>query len=290
MNSNCLWSAEKLSVIVSLEPPKGADVSSLLKIGEGLKGRVDGVMISDSHDAIMRMTPLAACHALNSIGLKPIMGLNFRDRNRLAIQGDLLGAWALGITHVIIEEGKDPSYGDHPLTKPVADLDHMDMIKALSNLNMGKDLGGQKLKSPTDFNCGVGIECLDGLSQMEESLRNMENLAKAGAQAFVTSPQFDIEKTKELLEKSKAFGKPVLVTIMLLKSVGMARYLNEVPGISKVPPSVIEKMTKAPVKAKAGLDIAQEFIKELEGLADGVVIDPIGWELKVPELLERIGR
>lgn len=290
MEPKRLWGNEGFSMVVSLEPPKGGDLSAILKNGERLKGRIDAAIISDSADAIMRMTPIAACLALHSIGVRPILCMNSRDRNRLAIQGDLLGAWAAGISEVIIEEGKDPSYGDHPLTKPVTDLDREQMVKTVAKLNAGKDLAGQPLKGHTNFSFGAYVDWLDDDRQIEEEFKKMALLADAGANVFITSPQFDLERTMKLIQRAKSLGVAVLVTVMLLKSVGMARYLNEVPGISTVPDSVIERMNKAPVKAKAGIDLAEEFIQQLDGVADGVVLAPIGWEHKVPEILERIGR
>jgi len=286
MEPKRLWGNKGFSMVVSLEPPKGGDLSAMLKNGERLKGRIDAAIISDSPDAIMRMTPLAACLALHSTGIRPVMCINGRDRNRLAIQGDLLGAWAGGICDIIIEEGKDPSYGDHPLTKPVTDLDREQMVKTVAELNAGKDLAGQSLKGPTNFNFGAYVHWLDDDAKIEQEFKKMSLLAEAGAKVFITSPQFDLQRTKDLLNKAKSLDVSVLVTVMLLKSVGMARYLNEVPGISKVPDAVIEKMNNAPVKAKAGIDLTVEFIRSLEGIADGVVLSPIGWEHKVPEILD----
>lgn len=290
MKANHLWEAEDFSVVVALEPPKGTDLTTLENRAQRLKGRVDAVLVQDSPDAIMRMTPIAACARLNQIGLRPIMGINARDRNRLAIQGDLLGAVSLGINDIFIEEGKDPSYGDHPLTRPVEDVGIKDLAKALEKLTEGQDVNNQKIKGECTVSYIAAAEFLDDEVQIEQEFKRIEALVQSGVKAFITSPQFDIELTKKLAERVQGLGAALFVSVMLLKSVGMARYLNEVPGISKVPDSVIEQFSKAEVKAKAGIEIAAGFINNVKELAKGVVIVPVGWEHKVPLVLEQIGR
>lgn len=290
MKANHLWETEDFSVVVALEPPKGTDLTTLENRAQRLKGRVDAVLVQDSPDAIMRMTPIAACARLNQIGLRPIMGINARDRNRLAIQGDLLGAVSLGINDIFIEEGKDPSYGDHPLTRPVEDVGIKDLAKALEKLTEGQDVNNQKINGECTVSYIAAAEFLDDDAQIEQEFKRIEALVQSGVKAFITSPQFDIELTKKLAERVQGLGAALFVSVMLLKSVGMARYLNEVPGISKVPDSVIEQFSKAEVKPKAGIEIAAGFINKVKEFAKGVVIIPVGWEHKVPLVLEQIGR
>ena len=198
------------SVIVSLDPPKGTDTEALEKNAERLKGRVDAVLVNDSIDAVMRMTPPAACSKLLSRGVRPILGMNNRDRNRLAVQGDLLGAWALGIRDVVFEDGKDPSFGDHPLTKPIYDLTGIALVEAVAELNQGRDLAAQSLKGRTDFFFGAWVEWLDDDRQLDQEFNKMEAMAQKGAMAFFTSPQFDVERTKKLLARAapQAIGLP----------------------------------------------------------------------------------
>lgn len=285
-----LWETNEFSVLVSLDPPKGTDLSLFLKNATACKGRADAIMVCDSPDAIMRMSPIGACGTLVQNGIRPLLCVNNRDRNRLAIQGDLLSAWNAGIRDVVIEDGKDPSYGDHPLARPVNDASFQEMVEIGATLNRGKDVAGNELKGGTDFFLGATVEWLDGEDSIEREFLKMRQAANAGAEFFVTSPQFDIPRAKALVDAAKGIGKAVFVGIMILKSVGMARYLNEVPGISKVPDDIIDKLSSAPVKAKAGIEIAAEAINELQAVADGVVIWPIGWEHKVPALLDAIGR
>lgn len=290
MKDDRLWERDDFSVIVSLDPPKGIDLTDLIGKAQMLKGRVDAVLIEDCADAIMRMTPPAACHALAQEGVLPVLGLNSRDRNRLAFQGDLLGAWSLGVRNVLYRTGRDPSYGDHPQTKPVRDLTGVEAVGAINSLNSGQDCAGQSLKGSPNFSIAVQVELLDDDAQTEKTWTQVEQLAQKGVKSFVISPQFDIERTKTFIKRGKGLGVSLVVGVMLLKSVGMARYLNEVPGVSKVPNQVIEKMVKAPVKPRAGVEVAIEFINELQGLAQGVVLLPIGWNHKIPEILEGIGR
>lgn len=290
MKANHLWEQKDFSVIVALEPPKGIDLTALENRAQRLKGRVDSVLVQDSPDAIMRMTPVAACARLKQIGLRPILGINERDRNRLAIQGDILGAISLGITDVFIEEGKDPSYGDHPLTRPVDDVGLTDLAKILAKFEQGQDLNNQQINCDCSVSYMASAEFLDDETQIEQEFRQMETLIQYGVKAFVTSPQFDLERSKMLSERTQSLGGVLFVGVMLLKSVGMARYLNEVPGISKVPDQIFQQFSEAQVKAKAGIEIAARFIKEVESFAKGVVIIPVGWEHKIPMVLDQIGR
>lgn len=285
-----LWEDDGFCVLVNMDPPKGTDLSVFLKHAMSYKGRVEGIMVSDSPDGIMRMSPIGVCGTLVQNGIRPLLCINNRDRNRLAIQGDLLSAWNLGIQDVIIEDGKDPSYGDHPLSRPVQDASPLDMVEMVSSLNQGKDIAGNALKGNTDFVFGKSVEWLEDENSFRKEFLQMQQAANAGVELFVISPQFDISRTKTQVAMAKKFGKAILIGIMIIKSVGMARYLNEVPGISKVPEDVIGRMSSAPVKAKAGIDIAAEMISELRGIADGVVIWPLGWEHKVPTVLDAIGR
>jgi len=290
MDTGCPWSKDESALIISIDPPKGTNLQSFCEYAEPLKGRVDAILVNDSQDALMRMTPYTACLSLLERGLHPILGVNNRDRNRLAVQGDLLGAWASGIKDIVIDEGKDPSYGDHPLTKPIYDLDQAGMSAMMSQLNMGKDLGGQEIDGKTGFNFAAWVQWPDDDRQLDAEFNKMERLANTGVQAFFISPQFDVKKVKGLIERARPFNKPLIVGTLLLKSVGMARYLNEVPGVSHVPEETIKKMVKAPVRSKAGIEIAAQFIRDMFSVADGAVLIPLGWEKKIPAVLEEIGR
>jgi methylenetetrahydrofolate reductase (NADH) len=290
MTGGSPWSQNDFSVTVSLDTPKGTDLSALLGWAELFKGRVDAVLVRDCPDAIVKMTPGAACAALLDKGLKPIMGLNARDRNRIAMQGDLLGAWSMGIRDLIIEEGKDPSFGDHPLVKPVRDASDIQCVEMATKLNSGQDVAGGELLGAPDFSVGACVQWLNDDKQIDAEFAKMRRMAEAGVDVFMVSPQFDFERVAALAERAKPLGVPLIVEIMLLKSVGMARYLNDVPGVTHVPDEVIDQMMKAPVKSKAGLQIAVDLIEKLRDVVSGVVLIPLGWEKKIPGVLEAIGR
>ena len=290
MTGESPWNQSDFSVIVSLDPPKGTDLSVLKSHADLFKGRVDAVLIRDNPDAVMRMTPAAACLALLDKGIKPLMGLNARDRNRIAMQGDLLGAWSCGIKDLVIEQGKDPSFGDHPLVRPVRDATDADCVQMAAKLASGRDMAGGELEGAPEFNIAACVQWLGDAGQIDDEFAGMKRMREAGAGAFVISPQFDFARVKELAERAKPLGVPLIVEIMLLKSVGMARYLNDVPGVTHVPEEVIEQMMKAPVKSKAGLQIAAELIEKLRDVVSGVVLIPLGWEKKTPAVLEAIGR
>ena len=290
MNAQRFWNENGFAIAVALNPPKGSDVSVLVAQTEPLRGRIDAVLVGDATDAIMRMTPLAACAALSAKGMRAILGMNGRDRNRLAVQGDLLGAWSLGVRDVLFEDGKDPSFGDHPLTRPVHDVDGMALVELAAALNRGRDGAGLELAGGTDFNIAAAVEWLDDDTEIEREFVRMGELARKGCSTFVVSPQFDAARTRALVERARPLGAAVLVGVIMLKSVGMARYLNEVPGISRVPDHVIERLASAETKARAGVLAAAEFIDAMKGIADGVVIEPVGWVHKIPEILDAIVR
>jgi len=172
----------------------------------------------------------------------------------------------------------------------VRDLACSHTLEAVAGLNAGKDMAGGPLRGNTDFNLGAWVEWLDSDAQVDKEFAKMALMAQAGAKAFFVSPQFNMARTKELVKRAKPLGTAIFVGVMLLKSVGMARYLNEVPGVSNVPDDVIAKITSAPVKQKAGVELAAEFVQELDGVADGVVLMPLGWEHKLPGVLDILGR
>jgi len=288
MKAESLWQKDGFSVVVSMDTPKGTDTKKLIESAEAVKGRIDGILINEASDAIMRMTPMAACLEILRHNILPVMGINARDRNRLALQGDLLGAWSLGIRHVLFEKGKDPSYGDHPLTKPVYDVSRLEFVEMVAGLNRGVDDSGLELTDATDYIFGAAVDWIND-DQINAEFLKMQEMAQKGIKYFVVSPQFDVDRTLALLDRARSMEVPIFVSVMLLKSVGMARYLREVPGVSPVPEDTIQQLAKAPVKARAGVDIAVDFIKRIRGAAQGVVILPVGWAHKVPEILEGIG-
>ena len=213
-----------------------------------------------------------------------------RDRNRLALQSDLLSAHILGIENVLAITGDLPSLGDHPQAKPVYDLDSVQLLWVIGRLNEGYDMVGNELKGKPDFFSGAVVNPgADTEASFELQLIKMEKKIAAGAKFFQTQAVYDINSFVKFMKRVEGFGVPVLAGVIPLKSVGMARFMNKnVAGVF-VPDELIDKMADAEDKIKTGIEIAANLIKELKGISQGVHIMAIGSEKRVPQILDAAG-
>ena len=283
--------AEKLrngNFVITSEvgPPKGTNIEKMLKEAEALKGKVDGFNVTDLQSSVMKLGSLAVCHLLAKKDLEPIFQITCRDRNRLALQSDLLSAYVLGIRNVLILTGDHPVLGDHPEAKPVFDLDSVSLLKVASTLTEGEDMKNNKLDGKPEFFLGAVVN--PGADPLEPQLIKMEKKIEVGTKFFQTQAIYDLRKFEEFMKKVEKYKVPVLGGIVLLKSAGMAKYMNEkVAGIS-VPERYIKMMAEAKKKerAKVSIQIGAELIKGIRELCQGVHIMPLGWERYVPRLLE----
>jgi 5,10-methylenetetrahydrofolate reductase len=274
------------SLVVQMDPPKGTEVDPLLASALAIRGRVDAVVFSDNPMAIMRMNPVAPCHMLQHKNMDAILTLNSRDRNRLAFQGELLAAWALGIRSLLLRVGRDSAYGDHPLAVPCNDLKREDMLEAVQSFREGKDLAGQPLSSPVPFHTGIAVDVSDDEQTNRNRAADLPRLAKLGAQFVFLGPTYNLDTVQGFSEAAAGTGVKLFASVLLLKSAGMAKYLNTMPGTPNVPDPIIKRIRKAPVKPRACLEIAAETIQELKKHCSGAVVIPLGWEDKLPELLD----
>ena len=281
---------ERGEFVVSAEvgPPKGFHVEHLLEEAKTYLSGITAVNVTDNQSSVMRLGSLAMCKALKDEGLTPIYQLTCRDRNRIALQSDLLSAAMFGIENLLLLTGDHTKLGDHPQAKPVFDLDSVSLIHAVTKLEEGVDLGGNELiGEPPKFAKGAVVSpCSDSI---DAQLAKMERKVMAGADYFQTQAVFEPEKFIKFMEKAKQFGKPVQVGIIIPKSAGMAKFMNNnVAGIH-VPDEMIEELKKDKEKTKAGItgvEIAARIIKECKPYCQGVHIMALGWESKVPDLLK----
>ena len=281
---------ERGEFVVSAEvgPPKGFHVEHLLEEAKTYLSGITAVNVTDNQSSVMRLGSLAMCKALKYEGLTPIYQLTCRDRNRIALQSDLLSAAMFGIENLLLLTGDHTKLGDHPQAKPVFDLDSVSLIHAVTKLEEGVDLGGNELiGEPPKFAKGAVVSpCSDSV---DAQLAKMERKVMAGADYFQTQAVFEPEKFIKFMEKAKQFGKPVQVGIIIPKSAGMAKFMNNnVAGIH-VPDEMIEELKKDKEKTKAGItgvEIAARIIKECKPYCQGVHIMALGWESKVPDLLK----
>lgn len=281
----------KFVVTAEVGPPKGTDIKETLHHAELLKGKVDAVNVTDNQSAVMRVCSLAICKLLLDMGLDPILQVTCRDRNRIALQSDLLGASVLGIKNVLCMTGDHPNAGDHKEAKPVYDIESVQLLDVVDALNNGKDMVGNEMKGATEFFQGAVVT--PEANPLEPQLLKFEKKIRAGAKFFQTQAVYDIEKFKEFMKFARKFPVKILAGIVLLKSAGMANYMNKfVPGI-RVPQNLIEELKEAGKgnALDAGINIAARHIKQLkdENICDGVHIMAIGAENKVPLIMERAG-
>jgi len=277
-------------VTAEVGPLKGTDVTEIGEVAGVLRGRVAGTNVTDQQSSVMRLGSLAVCHLLKEKGLDPIFQLTCRDRNRLALQSDLLSAHVLGIENVLSITGDLPVLGDHPQAKPVYDLDAVHLLEAIKKLNEGYDMAGNELKGKTNFFPGAVVNPGSNTrAGFELQIIKMEKKINAGARFFQTQAIYEPDAFAKFMKRVKGFKVPVLAGIIPLKSVGMARFMNKnVAGVF-VPEELINKMAAAEDKTQMGMEIAANLIGELKDMCQGVHIMAIGWEKKVPAILDAAG-
>jgi 5,10-methylenetetrahydrofolate reductase len=280
-------SAGKFVTTSEIGPPKGIDIKEMLEDADLIKGRVDAINVTDLQSSVMRVGSLAVCRLLKERGHEPILQVTCRDRNRLALQSDLLSAAILGIENVLALTGDYPTLGDHPEAKPVFDLGSVELLKVIGMLQEGKDMKGNLLKGTPRFCAGAVVN--PGADPLEPEIIKMEKKEASGARFFQTQAVYDIGLFKKFLDSSRHIKVPILAGIVLLKSAGMARYMNKnVAGVF-VPDSLIKEMEEAKEKSAKSIEIASRLIKELKPLCQGIHIMPIGWDKKVPLVLDAAG-
>jgi methylenetetrahydrofolate reductase (NADPH) len=276
----------KFAVTTEVGPLKGTDTTEIMEVAEVLHGKVDGVNVTDQQSAVMRLGSLATSALMVQKGLDPVFQMTCRDRNRIALQSDLLSAHVLGIKNVLVISGDFPTLGDHIDAKDVYDLDTEQLLWTIDQMNNGRDLTGAELKGKTAFFPGAVVKPVsDTDASFELQLAMMEKKISVGARFFQTQAVYEVSAFERFMKRAAQFKVPVLVGIIPLKSVGMARYMNKnVSGVF-VPDQLIDEMGKAEDKTAKGLEIAARLINDLKGLCQGVHIMAIGWEKKVPEIL-----
>ncbi|MCF0143056.1 MAG: methylenetetrahydrofolate reductase, partial [Parasporobacterium sp.] len=259
-------------VTAEVGPPKGIHIEGLIDEAKEYLSDITAVNVTDNQSSVMRLGSLATCKRMQDAGLNSIFQLTCRDRNRIALQSDILSAAMLGIDNILCLTGDHTKLGDHPGAKPVFDLDSVSLLHTVGQLEKGLDLAGNELVGePPKFTKGAVVSpCSDSL---DAQLAKMERKVAAGADFFQTQAVFEPEKFISFMEKAKQFGKPVQVGIIIPKNVGMVRYMNNnVAGIS-VPEDMIAELAADKEKTKAGItgvEIAARLIRECKPYCQGV--------------------
>ena len=278
--------AGRFVVTVEIDPPKGTDISHMTEMAEKLVGLVDAANVTDNQLSVMRLSPLASAYVVKQCGIEPVMQLTCRDRNRLALQSDLLAASVLGIRNVLALTGDFTTQGDHPDAKPVFDLDSVQLVSVIKRLNSGQDLVGNQLKGNTDFLIGVAAN--PGAEPAALHLMKLNKKIAAGANFIQTQAVYDVGAFKGFLEKVDPEVK-VLAGVVPLRSFKMANFMhNNIPGMS-IPKPILARMEGAAKPAEEGMNIAVELIERLRGVSAGVHIMAVGMQRHLPTILERAG-
>jgi len=278
------FAAKEFVVTSEIGPPKGVDTHSMLEEADKLRDKVAALNVTDQQSAVMRLGSLAVCRLLVERGIEPIFQLTCRDRNRIALQSDLLSAYVLGIENVLCLTGDHVVMGDHLNAKPVFDLDSVSLLQAATLLQGGRDLAQKKLSGTPSFFLGAVVT--PGTEPIEPQIIKLEKKVQVGAQFIQTQAVYDPKKFEAFMKAIAHIDVPIMAGIVLLKSAGMARFMNQNVAGVHVPDHLIEEMDNASSRSKKSIEIAARLIKEIKGMCQGVHIMPIGWERHVPAVLE----
>ncbi|MDE0308467.1 MAG: methylenetetrahydrofolate reductase [Acidiferrobacterales bacterium] len=278
-------------ITCELTPPKGTDLTALFAKADMLKHHITAFNLTESHAARMAMDPAAVAHLLLDRGIEPIVQMTSRDKNRIAIQACMLGAAALGIPNLVFMGGDPPKAGDHPDAKPVFDLFASQLLDAVKAIQSGTDYMGNALSGTPKFCVGAVVN--PGSPNLDTEIENMYRKIESGACFLQTQAVYDTEQFHSFMEKIGDVGVPILAGVIPIKSVKMARYMNEkVPGIT-VPDALISQVAEQGDDreriAATSVEISGRIVSELRSIAGGLHLMAIGWEDRIPQILESGG-
>jgi 5,10-methylenetetrahydrofolate reductase len=276
-------------IIAEMEPPKGVNVAEMVNCAKRVKERVSAFLVPEMNQAVMRMSALGGAMALQAQGMETVMQLCCRDRNRLALQGDILGAAACGVRSLLVVGGDDPSYGDHHQARAVHDITPAELLKAIQGLQGGRDMAGIELNGAPHFLVGATTQAGARGRSAELEAEETAALSAAGARFFVTPPLFDLELIRPFLRRVDPQRTVILPTVLLLKSLGMARYIERNMPHIFIPPEIIDRIQRAPEKVRECVRVAIEMVSRLkaEGFK-GVMLSTLGWEHRLPDIVEAV--
>lgn len=282
--------AKQFVVTGELTPPKGTDLTKLFATAELLRRSVDAINVTESPRARMAMDPRAVAKLLLDRGIESIVQVTSRDRNRIAIQSDILGAAALGLKNFVFMGGDSPAGGDHPEAKPVFDLTASGLLAAAEALRSGRDQAGNALSGTPDL--FLGATANPGAPKFEAEVENSRRKIDAGARMLQTQAIYHVDQLKRFIDAVKPDGVAVLAGIIPLKSEKSGPWLNaNLPGVV-VPPDMLEVMelaAKAGAAREKGIELAADVVRQMRGICQGVHIMAIGWEAEVPAILKASG-
>jgi len=289
MNFSKKLASGNFTVLAEMHTPKGVNISKLVADVQRIKGRVDAIVVPDMDNGIVRMSALAAGVLARQEGLETIIHMYCRDKNRLALQGDALAAYVLGIPNIVVVHSDDMSQSDHREAKTVNDIDEINLLEVISSLSGGKDMQGFELDGVPEFTTGCTIAPYGSDKELELELELARKKIDAGASFVITPPVFDISSFTSFFEKANVLGVPIIPTVFLIKSLAIAQYIaNSEPG-SNISDDLIRRIRKSSDRELEGIKIAGETISSLKGTAQGVKLQTLGWENKLPDIFDAAG-
>ncbi len=274
------------TITAEIPPPKSVSFPKSIEVAKKVAGKVAGLNVTDNQRGMMRMSSMAFSHILLGVGCDPVWQICCRDRNRLALQSDLLGASALGIKNVCVMTGDYPTLGDNPGAKAVYDLDAVQLMKLTDGFSNGKDIRGGVMKNHPDFFVGGVVNPF--YEPIELELLKLQKKVNAGAKFFQTQPFFDIESVDTFLEQAKPSGAKMLIGVTPIKSMKMLKFLNENVLTKPIPDGVSKRIEFASDQMMEGLKISAEFINGIRDRVDGAHIMPINQVASLPLLLDMV--
>lgn len=273
-------------ILAEMHTPKGINTSKLLRDAQGLKGRVDAVVIPDMDNGIMRMSGLGGGVLLQQQGIETVIHMYCRDRNRMALQGDLLAAAALGINTLLVVHSDEMHQTDHREAATVDDLSELELLEVIHSLQQGKDMGGFELDGRPSFTAGCTIAPFASASERDTELALVRQKVAAGAAFIITPPVFDLTAFSTLREQIHDLGVPIIPTVFLLKSLAIAQYIANSDPSARISDELIRRIRTSKDREREGMLIAAETIRGLREIAAGVMIQTLGWEDRIPTILD----
>lgn len=281
-------SAGEFVVLAEMHTPKGVNISKMVLDSRRIKGRVDAVIVPDMDNGVMKMSALAGGVLMQQQGLEAIIHVYTRDRNSMALQGDLLAAHVLGIQNLIVAHSEEMANGDHREALPVYEMDEIGLLETIRTLQSGNDMAGFELDGQPSFTTGSTMESLKD-AEIEAGLQFARKQVAAGAEFIITPPVFNVEIFADFMKKATGLGVPIIPTVFLIKSVAIARYIAKSEPEAHLSEAMIKRIRKASDREMEGIKIAGETIKALNKIAQGVKIQTLGWEHRLPQILDVAG-
>ncbi|MEW6187587.1 MAG: methylenetetrahydrofolate reductase [Thermodesulfobacteriota bacterium] len=276
-------------VLAEMNTPKGVDISRFITDAKRIKGRINGILVPDMDNGVMRMSALAGGALLQQEGIESVITVYGRDRNRMALQGDLLAAHVLGIQNLVVVKGEAMTNCDHRNAQPVTDLDDLGLLETIQTLKSGKDLSGFDLKGAPEFFVGCQISPFRDEAEMEREIALAGEKISAGAGYLITPPVYDLNSFEGFLKKAAPLKVPIVAPVFLIKSVAIARYiLTNEPGAA-ISEDLIGRIRKSADREMEGVKIAGETVAGLKKMVQGVLIQAMGWEHRLPAILDAAG-